>query len=133
MKRFEIITESDARVLDRGETVMLALDSGLYHSLDGVAARIWELLETPATAEEMARVIAGQYGVPVEQCEADILEFFQDLVKPLNDRHRHVHCRPLTHRIHLPLQSLSRAEAEIKVNTSPGTGRSRRGGGDGRW
>ena len=24
MKRFEIITESDARVLDRGETVMLA-------------------------------------------------------------------------------------------------------------
>lgn len=63
-----------------GETVMLALDSGLYHSLDGVAARIWELLETPATAEEMARLIAGQYGVPVEQCEADILEFFQDLV-----------------------------------------------------
>ncbi len=64
-----------------GETVMLALDSGLYHSLEGVAARIWELLETPASAEEMARVIAGRYRVPVEQCEADILAFFQDLVR----------------------------------------------------
>jgi hypothetical protein len=64
-----------------GETVMLALDTGLYHSLEGVAARIWELLETPSSAEETARVIAGQYGVPVTQCEADILEFFQDLLR----------------------------------------------------
>ena len=30
MKRFEIITESDARVLDRGETVMLAPGPGFY-------------------------------------------------------------------------------------------------------
>lgn len=64
-----------------GETVMLALDTGLYHSLEGVAARIWELLETPATTHEMAQLIASHYGVPVGQCETDIQEFLQDLLR----------------------------------------------------
>ena len=64
-----------------GETVMLALDTSLYHSLEGVAARIWELLETPATVEAMSHTIAAHYGVPVEQCEPDIREFFEDLIR----------------------------------------------------
>lgn len=64
-----------------GETVILALDAGVYHSLEGVAARIWELLESPSTVDEMASLIASQYGVPVEQCQPDIQEFFDDLLR----------------------------------------------------
>ena len=64
-----------------GETVMLALNTGLYHSLEGVAARIWELLETTTTLDDMARLIAAEYGVAEEQCAADIRDFLGDLIR----------------------------------------------------
>ena len=62
-----------------GELVMLAVQTGQYHNLQGVGARIWELLEAPATLDQVAETIAAEYGVPLEQCRADALAFFQQL------------------------------------------------------
>ncbi len=62
-----------------GDIMMLVLSTGMYHSLSGVAARIWELLETPATAGELSARIADEYGVPLVQCRADTDAFLADL------------------------------------------------------
>ena len=62
-----------------GDIMMLVLSTGMYHSLSGVAARIWELLETPATAGELSARIADEYGVSVAQCRTDTDAFLADL------------------------------------------------------
>lgn len=60
---------------------MLVLSTGMYHSLSGVAARIWELLETPATPDQVAERIASEYAVSLAQCRDDTLAFFGQLLE----------------------------------------------------
>ena len=64
-----------------GDIMMLVLSTGMYHSLSGVAARIWELLETPATAAELSARIADEYGVSLDRCRADTDAFLADLTR----------------------------------------------------
>lgn len=85
----ETVTSMDSRRLRRspdalatqvdGDIMMLVLSTGMYHSLSGVAARIWEVLESPSTVDEVAAHIAGEYGVALEQCRADTQSFLDDL------------------------------------------------------
>ena len=56
-----------------GDIMMLVLSTGMYHSLSGVAARIWEVLEVPSTPDEISS------RVPLEQCRADTQAFLEDL------------------------------------------------------
>lgn len=76
--RFQRSPDALATQVD-GETMLLVLSTGMYHSLSGVGARIWELLETPSTYEEMAALIAEQYGVSLDQCREDTRAFFVSL------------------------------------------------------
>jgi len=62
-----------------GDIMMLVLSTGMYHSLSGVAARIWEVLETPSTLDEISARIAEEYGVSLEQCRTDTQAFLADL------------------------------------------------------
>ena len=62
-----------------GDVMMLVLSTGMYHSLSGVAARIWEVLETPSTLDEISARIAEEYGVSLEQCRVDTQAFLADL------------------------------------------------------
>ncbi|MBK6332968.1 MAG: PqqD family protein [Thermomonas sp.] len=62
-----------------GDIMMLVLSTGMYHSLSGVAARIWEVLETPSTLDEISARIAEEYGVSLEQCRMDTQAFLADL------------------------------------------------------
>ena len=65
-----------------GDIMMLVLSTGMYHSLSGVAARIWEVLETPSTLDEISARIAEEYGVSLEQCRMDTQAFLADLSRP---------------------------------------------------
>jgi len=62
-----------------GETVMLAMQTGVYHSLGGVGARIWALLEDAATVDQIAEKIAAEYTVPTSECREDTIAFFEQL------------------------------------------------------
>jgi len=62
-----------------GDIMMLVLSTGMYHSLSGAAARIWEVLETPSTLDEISARIAEEYGVSLEQCRTDTQAFLADL------------------------------------------------------
>ena len=61
------------------ETVVLNLLTGKYHGLDPVGGRLIELLPRAATLRAAALQIAEEYDRPVEEVEADVVEFCRDL------------------------------------------------------
>ncbi len=51
---------------------MLQLESGVYHGLNPVAGRVWELLETPSTVGQVVDALLEEYDVERERCESDV-------------------------------------------------------------
>lgn len=77
-----VITQSEDQVsceLD-GETVLLRIDTGMYYGYNGVATRIWELLEEPQSINEVCAQLVQEYAVDAEQCAAEVLGFLQELM-----------------------------------------------------
>jgi hypothetical protein len=71
-----------AQVLSqRGDdaVILLSLTSGRYYTLEGVAARAWELFDGTRTQHEVGAVISQEYGVPLDRAEADLAELIEDL------------------------------------------------------
>jgi len=62
-----------------GEVVLLDLAGGIYHGLDEVGARIWQLLaERPTTARLVERLLE-EYEVDRGQLERDVESFLGSL------------------------------------------------------
>jgi hypothetical protein len=55
-----------------GEAAILNVETGMYFSLNPVGARIWELIQKPATVEQIRDGIVSEYEVSSEQAEKDI-------------------------------------------------------------
>jgi hypothetical protein len=70
--------EVAAKVMD-GEAIMINLSNGMYYSMDGVGAAIWELIDQQLTLNEIARVITRQYMVDAVQAAADVLRLADEL------------------------------------------------------
>ena len=49
------------------------------YTLDGVGARIWELIDGQRKVKEIRDVIVEEYDVTPEMAEADLVEFLQQL------------------------------------------------------
>jgi hypothetical protein len=62
-----------------GETVILDPTSGRYFGLDGVGARVWELLQSPTTLRSMVAAITSEYDVESSTCERDLRELLAEL------------------------------------------------------
>lgn len=62
------------------ETVMLDVDKGRYYGLNVTATRIWDFLAQPMTVSDLCTQLAGEFAVPLYQCEQEVLEFLEDLV-----------------------------------------------------
>ena len=63
------------------ELVMLDIDQGKYFSLNPVAARIWDMLERPRTAEELCNRLTDEYEVEIKECIADVEDLLDEMVK----------------------------------------------------
>lgn len=59
--------------------VLLSLTNGRYYTLEGVAARAWELFDGTRTQHEVGVVISQEYDVPLDRVLADIDELIEDL------------------------------------------------------
>lgn len=46
------------------EAVVLQLDRALYHGLDRVGARVWELLDVERSVEELLAALAAELDMP---------------------------------------------------------------------
>ena len=62
-----------------GEVVILDLKSGNYYGLDAVGARVWTLIEEPASLADIRRTIMDEYDVDAQTCDRDILAFVEQL------------------------------------------------------
>lgn len=55
-----------------GEVVILDLDGSKYFGLDGVGARIWELLAESRTVAALQQALLAEYDVDPDQCRQDL-------------------------------------------------------------
>lgn len=62
-----------------GEVVILDLQSGTYYGLDLLAARVWSLIEQPASVSAIRDAIVADHDVDAETCERDILVFLKQM------------------------------------------------------
>jgi len=63
----------------RDELMMLNVEKGAYFSLDPIAAEIWNMLEGPAPVQRLVEQLQKRYAVTVEQCQADVLSFLEEM------------------------------------------------------
>ena len=67
-----------------GETLVVpvtghVMDLESIYVLNPVASRIWELLGSPTTADQIADVVAGEFAVSEKEAAADVAEFLDSL------------------------------------------------------
>jgi hypothetical protein len=64
-----------------GEVVMMDNVNGSYFGLDAIASRIWELIISPMSVTELVEVLTTEFDVDAQQCEADVLDFLNNMVE----------------------------------------------------
>lgn len=64
-----------------GEAVILNVDTGLYHGLNEVGSRIWQLVRQPRRVSELKQQLLAEF-------EVDEQELGHDLLAVLADMHR---------------------------------------------
>jgi hypothetical protein len=63
-----------------GEAVILGLRDSVYYGLDGSGARIWELVQQPATLGSVAATLSREFDVGEEQAMHDLLALAEELL-----------------------------------------------------
>lgn len=61
------------------EFVILGAREELYYGVDGVGARIWELIQEPRTVSFLVETISAEYEVDPERCAKDVEVFLDEL------------------------------------------------------
>ena len=62
-----------------GEAVILNLDSGLYHGLNAVGSRIWELVQESRSVASVRDVLLEEFDVDDETCRQDLLGILEEM------------------------------------------------------
>lgn len=63
------------------EAVLLDFERGIYYGLDGVGARVWELLAANASLEDAAAAMTEEYEVELAAVRRDIELLVDELVR----------------------------------------------------
>lgn len=63
------------------EVIILGLTDGIYYGVDGVAARIWSMVQQPVRLQEIVRVVHAEFDVDEAICQADVLAFVDELAR----------------------------------------------------
>lgn len=61
--------------------MMMDIDSGLYFDVDSIGARIWSLLDQPATLADLCAALADEYDVDPVTCLDQTSEFVSELAE----------------------------------------------------
>lgn len=61
--------------------VMMSVEQGMYFGLDGAGPRIWSLLGTPHTVDELCRELGQEFDVEPDVCRDDVRAFLGELVE----------------------------------------------------
>lgn len=55
------------------ETAILDMKTGIYYGLDPVGARVWELIQQPATVASVVAQLLDEYDADPEQVTGDVI------------------------------------------------------------
>ena len=61
------------------EVMVLDLNSGTYYGLDDLGARIWSLIEQPASLASIREAILAEYENDSETCDRDLRAFLTQM------------------------------------------------------
>ena len=59
--------------------LVLNTETGLYHGLNPVASRIWDLLATPIEADELVALLVAEFDVTPSVCGVELDSFLAGL------------------------------------------------------
>lgn len=62
------------------EVVAIHLPTGMYYSMEGVAAVIWSRIEHISSFEQMVQQLTSAYDITPAQAETDLTSFLTDLI-----------------------------------------------------
>lgn len=62
-----------------GELVGLHVDRGTCYGFNATATRVWQLLETPRTADDLVARLMEEHEVEEAECRAGLAELLADL------------------------------------------------------
>lgn len=80
LKHLKIVATKEQVSSDLGEdAVILNLKTGIYHGLDAVGARIWNLVQEPKTVSDILNTLLQEYDVEPERCEREVGVLLQKL------------------------------------------------------
>jgi len=71
----EVVTTKVGR-----ETVLLNLQTGMYHSLDPVGTRFLDLLRSSGSLDSVVQAMLEEFEVSTEKLETDLLKLSQDML-----------------------------------------------------
>ena len=63
------------------EVIVLGLQDGVYYGMDGVASRVWALVQRPAALRDVLATLLAEFDVNEATCRADLLAFVTELVQ----------------------------------------------------
>lgn len=64
-----------------GEAVLLQMEQGVYYGLNPVAARVWQLIQTPRSISAIVSQVEQEFDVEPERCARDVLELVARLAQ----------------------------------------------------
>jgi hypothetical protein len=72
------------------EAAILALDSGVYYSLNRVGARIWALLQEPVVVQHLHETLLLEYDIEPDRLDRDLTDLLdrlaaEGLIEVLNE------------------------------------------------
>ncbi|MBW7476738.1 lasso peptide biosynthesis PqqD family chaperone [Paenibacillus oenotherae] len=63
------------------DKVLMSINSGKYYNLGGIGGKIWELIETPVSVEEIVAALTVEYEVGTAECSSQVLAFLHNLLQ----------------------------------------------------
>jgi hypothetical protein len=63
----------------KDEGVVLSLKNGKYYGLNEVGRSIWQIIQSPATVDEIQTAIMQEYEVDEETCRKEVLAFLKQM------------------------------------------------------
>ena len=64
-----------------GETVMMSIEKGHYHSMNLTGNRIWEILENPCTVGKMIETLKDEFDAKPEVITEELYRFLDQLLE----------------------------------------------------
>ena len=74
-----VATERQLSTTLGDEVVILGLDDSMYYGLTGTGVRIWQLVQSPRTVEEIVTTITAEFEVDRVRARADLDALLADL------------------------------------------------------